>query len=58
MGQRENHVKAHLVMTSNALQGVEQRVRKNAFEMDRVTSALSKKQEKVRRKYIATVLAG
>lgn len=40
--------KAHLVTTSNALRGVEQRVRKNAAEMDRVTSALAKKQQKVR----------
>jgi hypothetical protein len=40
--------KAHLVMTSTALRGVEQQVRKNAFEMDRVTSTLSKRQEKVR----------
>ena len=43
-----SEAKAHLVMTSNTLRGVEQKVRKNAFDMDRVTSTLSKKQDKVR----------
>jgi hypothetical protein len=37
-----------LVQTSNELRGVEQQVRKGAIEMDRITSQLSKKQERVR----------
>lgn len=40
--------KVHLVRTSNTLRGVEQRVRKNAQEMERVTAALSTKQDQVR----------
>jgi hypothetical protein len=40
--------KAHLVITSNALRGVELKVRRNAHDMDRVTSTLSKRQERVR----------
>jgi predicted nucleic acid-binding Zn-ribbon protein len=46
--QMVTEAKAHLVTTSNALKGVEQRVRRNAYEMDRVTSSLAKKQERVR----------
>jgi hypothetical protein len=46
--QMVTQAKAHLVTTSNALKGVEQRVRRNSFEMDRVTSSLAKKQERVR----------
>jgi hypothetical protein len=41
-------VKTQLVSSTNALRGIEQRVRKSAFEMDRVTSSLTQKQEKVR----------
>ena len=40
--------KEHLVTTTNALKSIEQRVRSNAQEMDRVTASLSKKQNKVR----------
>jgi len=40
--------KSKLLSKTNALRGIEQRVRKSAFEMDRMTSTLSQKQEKVR----------
>lgn len=40
--------KTQLLSSTSALRGIEQRVRKSAFEMDRVTSSLSQKQEKVR----------
>jgi hypothetical protein len=40
--------KASLVVTSSALRGIEDKVKKNALEMDKVTMQLSKKQEKVR----------
>ena len=40
--------KSQLLTSTNALRGIEQRVRRNAFEMDRMTSKLSQRQEKVR----------
>lgn len=43
-----SEAKANLVTTSAALRNVEQKVKRNASEMDRVTFTLSKKQEKVR----------
>jgi septal ring factor EnvC (AmiA/AmiB activator) len=43
-----SEAKAILVTTSTALRNVEQKVKRNASEMDRVTFTLSKKQEKVR----------
>ena len=43
-----SEAKANLVTTSNALRAIEQKVKKNAAEMDRVTFTLSKKQERVR----------
>ncbi|CAJ1923858.1 unnamed protein product [Cylindrotheca closterium] len=43
-----SEAKSQLLTSTNALRGIEQSVRKNAFEMDRMTSTLSQKQEKVR----------
>ncbi|KAL3924197.1 MAG: hypothetical protein SGILL_001188, partial [Bacillariaceae sp.] len=40
--------KKELVHTSNELRGVEEQVRKNAQEMDRITTTLARKQERVR----------
>ena len=40
--------KSQLLTSTNALRGIEQRVRRSAFEMDRMTSKLSERQEKVR----------
>lgn len=40
--------KKNLVQTSSELRGVEEQVRKNAQEMDRITSTLTRKQERVR----------
>lgn len=40
--------KANLVTTSTALKGIEQKVKKNAYEMDRITHTLTKKQQRVR----------
>jgi chromosome segregation ATPase len=40
--------KEHLVTTSKALRAVEQQVRKNALEMDTVTTQLTRNQERVR----------
>lgn len=40
--------KSKLLSSTNALRGIEQRVRRSAFEMDRMTSRLSQRQEKVR----------
>lgn len=40
--------KTTLVQTSNELRSVEEQVRKNAQEMDRITHTLSRKQERVR----------
>lgn len=40
--------KEELVQTSNDLRAVEQQVRKSATEMDRITTQLSRKQERVR----------
>jgi hypothetical protein len=52
--------KEYLVVTSNALRAVELQVRRNAAEMDTVTTQLSKNQERVRnalRKKSETVMA-
>ena len=46
--QLVSQAKADLVSTSDRLRSVEYVVKKNAYEMDRVTVNLSKKQEKVR----------
>eukprot|EP00980_Cylindrotheca_fusiformis_P004675 scaffold992_cov116-Cylindrotheca_fusiformis.AAC.10 len=46
--QKVAEAKSQLLLSTNSLRGIEQRVRKSAFEMDRVTSALNQKQEKVR----------
>jgi len=40
--------KSQLLTSTNALRGIEQRVRRSAFEMDRTTLTLSQRQEKVR----------
>lgn len=40
--------KVTLVQTSNELRWVEEQVRKNALDMDRITTTLSRKQERVR----------
>lgn len=49
MAQRQvAEAKSQLLTSTNALRGIEQRVRRSAFEMDRMTSTLSQKQEKVR----------
>ena len=49
LAQRQvSEAKTQLVSSTNALRGIEQQVRKSAFEMDKVTSTLNKKQEKVR----------
>ncbi len=43
-----SEAKANLVTTSNAVRAIEQKVKRNAAEMDRITFTLSKKQERVR----------
>ena len=37
-----------VVTSTNALRGIEQQVRKTAYEMEKVTSSLNKRQQKVR----------
>jgi myosin heavy subunit len=46
--QKVVEAKKELVTTSNELREVEEQVRKNAQEMDRITSTLAKKQQRVR----------
>lgn len=56
-----SEAKAKLVTTATALNNIEQHVRRNAAEMDRVTFTLSKKQERVRhslRKKVEMVKGG